>query len=88
MDQATEFESKTDKVQRHLSEAGSAAKEVAQEKFQAARDVASDYYAQGMEKAKQVNDTTVEFIKEQPFTSVMIAAGIGLLAGLFLSSRK
>ena len=87
MDQATEFESKTDKVQRHLAEAGNAARDVAQEKLNQVRDVASDYYEQGKEKAKQVNDTTVEFIKEQPFTSVMIAAGIGLLAGLFLSRK-
>jgi ElaB/YqjD/DUF883 family membrane-anchored ribosome-binding protein len=87
MDQATEFESKTDKMQRHLVEAGSAAKDVAREKLDQVRDTASDYYEQGMEKAKQVNDSTVEFIKEQPFTSMMIAAGLGLLAGLFISRR-
>ena len=87
MDQATEFESKTDKIQRNLAEAGNTAKEVAREKYEQVQQKASDLYGQGMDQAQQYSETATDFIKEQPFTSVMIAAGIGLLAGLFLARR-
>jgi ElaB/YqjD/DUF883 family membrane-anchored ribosome-binding protein len=39
-------------------------------------------------KAESANDTVVEFIRKRPYTSLGIAAGIGLAAGLLLRRRR
>jgi len=87
MDQATEFEATTQDVREHLTKAGEAATHVARAKMDDVREQAAALYERGREKADELNETATGFIKEQPFMSVMIAAGVGLLAGMFLARR-
>jgi len=51
------------------------------------RQLGSSFVAGAREKIAQARDTVTqvnEFVTEKPWTSVAIAAGIGLLAGLLL----
>ena len=88
MDQATqEFGTKAEVAKKHLAEAGNAAKELAQEKMDQMREGASALYEQGKEHAQELHETAYEFIREQPFKSVLIAVGVGLLAGMFVARK-
>jgi ElaB/YqjD/DUF883 family membrane-anchored ribosome-binding protein len=42
---------------------------------------------EALQRAKEVADATEEYVRENPWQSVGIAAGVGLLVGLLLSRR-
>jgi ElaB/YqjD/DUF883 family membrane-anchored ribosome-binding protein len=75
------------KVTEDLQELGGIAGEAAQKKLGQLRENASDYYEEGREKAHQVRRTFEQFIREQPLTSMLIAAGVGLVFGRFWMRR-
>jgi ElaB/YqjD/DUF883 family membrane-anchored ribosome-binding protein len=62
---------------------GAIAKEVAQEKLEELRENAAATYEQGRDKVREATHTLERFIEEQPLTSVLIAAGVGLFLGRF-----
>ena len=74
-------------VGKDLHEMGGTAVEALQEKFGELRDTASEYYEQGKDKFSEVERSIVNFIKEQPLKSVLIAAGAGWLLGRFWMRR-
>ncbi len=62
-------------------------RDVAMDKVEQARDTAVDYYERGREKAGDWADDLEEYIQGQPLKSVMIAAGIGILLGMYWKRR-
>ncbi len=63
------------------------AKDVAQEKLQKMGETASEYYHQGLEKARGWEQGLESYVREKPVQSILIAAGVGLLFG-FLWTRR
>ena len=59
----------------------------AQEGLGAIKDAASGYVEQGREKAEALGRTMGGQIKEWPLSSVLVAAGVGLLLGIILARR-
>jgi ElaB/YqjD/DUF883 family membrane-anchored ribosome-binding protein len=51
------------------------------------RENASDYYDQGRDRLHDVVGTVEQFVRQQPFKSVLIAAGAGWLLGRFWRRR-
>ena len=74
-------------VSNDLQEIGAIAKDAAQEKFGQLRQDASEYYEQGRGKLRNVVPTVEQYVRERPFMSVLIAAGVGLLFGRFWKRR-
>ena len=63
-------------------------KEAAQEKMRRAGETASEYYKQGLDKARSWEGDLESFIKERPITSILIAAGFGILCGVYMNRRR
>jgi ElaB/YqjD/DUF883 family membrane-anchored ribosome-binding protein len=74
-------------VSKELQELGVIAKEAAQEKLGQLRDGATGYYGQGREKVHDAVSSCEQFVRQRPFGSMLIAAGIGLLLGRFWMRR-
>jgi len=52
-----------------------------------AKEAATAYYEQGVEKAKDLGKTVEHRIRENPLQSVCIAVGVGFLAGFLIGRR-
>lgn len=59
----------------------------AEESLRKAQSRLSEVEEQALKRAREVADVTQEYVRENPWQSVGIAAGIGLLVGLLLSRR-
>lgn len=59
----------------------------AQEGLGAVKEAASGYVEQGREKAEALGRTVGEQVKEWPLSSLLVAAGVGLLLGIVLARR-
>jgi len=70
-------------VTKDLQEMGGIVRDAAQEKLGQVRENASEYYEQGRDKVHDVVCTFEQFVRQQPFKSVLIAAGVGWLLGRF-----
>ena len=70
-------------VTKDLQEMGGIVRDAAQEKLGQVRENASEYFEQGRDKVHDVVGTFEQFVRQQPFKSVLIAAGVGWLLGRF-----
>jgi len=59
----------------------------AEESLRRAQARINEIEEQALKRAREVADVTKEYVRENPWQSVGIAAGIGLLVGLLLSRR-
>ena len=66
----------TDTVREDLRELGRITKDVAQEKLGVARKEAREY-----------EDQLLNYVREKPVKSILIAGGVGLALGILLSRR-
>jgi ElaB/YqjD/DUF883 family membrane-anchored ribosome-binding protein len=72
-----------DSVTRGIKDMADIAADTAKETAGQLQENASALYERGGDKVRQVERTFDQFIREQPLKSVLMAAGIGLLLGLF-----
>jgi len=79
-DAMEELREKTERVKDDIRELSGAAKEAAGEKF-------DQWYKDGRDKATQLSKGLEKRISERPFQSVLIAAGVGFVAGLLFRRR-
>ena len=79
---------KADDYTHAAAKAGHQAIDAAEDKVNAATNRVADVYQQGLKQAGNLQDSAEEYIQEKPFKSVLIAAGVGLLLGCWLSSRS
>ena len=70
-------------VTKDLQEMGGIVRDAAEEKLAQVRENASEYYDQGRDKVHDVVCTFEQFVRQQPFKSLLIAAGVGWLLGRF-----
>lgn len=70
-------------VKKDLQEMGGMVRDAAQEQFGQARENASEYFEQGRDKVHDVVGSFEQFVRQQPFKTVLIAAGVGWLLGRF-----
>lgn len=68
-------------------EKAAAARERIQASLSAARVKLTDAERLALDKAKQTAKATDEYVHENPWTAVGIAAGIGLVLGVLISRR-
>jgi ElaB/YqjD/DUF883 family membrane-anchored ribosome-binding protein len=59
----------------------------AEESLRQARTRLTALEDEALQRAREVADATEEYVRENPWQSVGIAAGVGLLLGLLLSRR-
>jgi ElaB/YqjD/DUF883 family membrane-anchored ribosome-binding protein len=59
----------------------------AEESLRQARTRLTALEDEALQRAREVADATEEYVRENPWQSVGIAAGVGLLVGLLLSRR-
>lgn len=59
----------------------------AEESLKQARQRLGQIEDEALKRAREVADATDEYVRENPWQSVGIAAGVGLLLGLLLSRR-
>src|SRR5262245_1012144 len=59
----------------------------AEESLRQAKVRLSEVEAEALKRAREVADAADEYVRENPWQSVGIAAGVGLLLGLLLSRR-
>ncbi len=71
-----------------VREMGADAKKMAQEKVAKIRDSATEYLHQGRAKAENIEKSFEDGIRQKPLRSVVIAAGIGLVLGIFFRRRQ
>jgi ElaB/YqjD/DUF883 family membrane-anchored ribosome-binding protein len=98
-DGVSQLREQTATIKEDIRTLGSIARDVAQEKLDEARSVASDavdssrrhaedIYEQGRDKAEEVEDQVIDYVRSKPIKSMLIAGGVGILLGVFLSSRR
>ncbi len=73
---------KTSDIKSNLQDMGTAAKQMAQEQFEGARDTMAAYYEQGRERAMELEQSLESRIRERPIGSILVATGLGFLVGL------
>jgi ElaB/YqjD/DUF883 family membrane-anchored ribosome-binding protein len=74
-------------VSKDLQEMGGMVRDAAHEKLGQLRSSVSEHYEQGRDKVYSVERTVEQYLRQRPFQSVLIAAGIGLLLGRFWMRR-
>jgi ElaB/YqjD/DUF883 family membrane-anchored ribosome-binding protein len=84
---AERMRSQARKVTIDLQEMGSIAGDVAQENLGQIRGTASAYFEQERDEVHRVEQTLESFIKDRPYKSILIAAGVGLFVGRFWPRR-
>ncbi|HUO07866.1 MAG TPA: hypothetical protein VM008_06180 [Phycisphaerae bacterium] len=66
---------------------GGEAKRYASHRLADAKDKAAEWAEAAKERAGDMNDNVIDFVRRRPFTSIGIAVGIGFVAGLLLKRR-
>lgn len=59
----------------------------AEESLRQAKERLSEVEEEALRRAREIADATDEYVRENPWQSVGIAAGIGLVLGLLLARR-
>ena len=81
---ATErFSEQASAVSKDIQGMGAIAKDVAHEKLEQLHENAAAAFGQKRDQVRDATRTLEHFIAEQPLTSVLIAAGVGLFLGRF-----
>jgi ElaB/YqjD/DUF883 family membrane-anchored ribosome-binding protein len=74
-------------VTKDIQGMGTIARDAAQEQFDQIQENASELYDTGRVKVQQARRSLEQYIAEQPLTSMLIAAGVGLVLGRFWKRR-
>jgi ElaB/YqjD/DUF883 family membrane-anchored ribosome-binding protein len=84
---ASEFLKKASALGHNVEDLGSITKELAGDAVGKVQENAAKYYDQGMKKARNLEKGLEKTIGEHPLASLLIAAGVGLVAGAYLNRR-
>ena len=86
-EEATHFGEKASQAMHHIQEAGIEARRAAKQQFGQMRNAASEYLEQGRVQMQEMGQAVEHRIHEQPFRSLLMAAGLGFLLGIFWRRR-
>ncbi len=84
---AADFRKKAASLGHHVEDLGSITKELAGDVVGKFQENAAKYYDQGMKKAGSFEKGLEKKISENPLVSLLVAAGVGLVAGAFFNRR-
>ena len=70
-----------------IKELGAAAKRTMADSADAVRETANEYLDQGRAKAREAGERVQQQVGEKPMTSVLLAAAMGFLLGIFWVRR-
>lgn len=88
MDQhANDFRKTASALGHNVEDLGSISKELAGDAVGKVQDNVAKYYDQGMKKARGLEKSLEKTIGQHPLASLLIAAGVGLVAGAFFYRR-
>lgn len=82
-----QLKEKASEIGQNLREMGGQARHVARDQYDHLRERASDYIEQGRQKAREWEQGMEHYIQERPVKSLLVAVGIGVLAGLLWRRR-
>ena len=74
-------------VREDVRELGRAARGAAEETYEEVKRHAGDYVDRQKQRVTEFEDQLVEYVRQKPLQSVLIAAGAGLLLGFLLHRR-
>ena len=74
-------------VKQDVRELGSQMRDVAGAKIGDLKDQAADYYRRGKLRAQAMEEDAIDYIRARPVKSLLVAAGVGLLLGVFFRRR-
>ncbi len=69
-------------VGQNIRDLGSQARDAATEQYENVRHQAQEYYDQGRERAREMQQTLEQYIQDQPVKSLLMAAGVGVILGI------
>lgn len=72
-----------EEVTKDLEKMGGIVRDAAEEKFAQMRDQTAEYYEHGQDKVRSAVCAFEQFVQQQPFKTVLVAAGVGWLLGRF-----
>ena len=82
-----DLKSKAVEVGENLREMGSQVGDVAREQFHRVRDRAAEVVESGRKRAREFEEGLEGYVQDRPLKSLLIAAGVGLLIGLWWRRR-
>lgn len=74
-------------VREDVRELGRAARGAAEETYEEVKRHAGEYVDRQKQRVTEFEDQLVEYVRQKPLQSVLIAAGAGLLLGFLLHRR-
>jgi ElaB/YqjD/DUF883 family membrane-anchored ribosome-binding protein len=81
------FREKAAAIGHNVQEIGRISREVAHDTMDVLKENAGDYYQQGVQKAKSMEQNLEGRIRENPLQSLLIALGLGFLVGMLFRRR-
>ena len=69
-------------VGQDLRNLGSQAREAATQTYDQLRQQAGDYYEQGRDRAREMEQSLEQYVQEKPIQALLMAAGVGMLLGI------
>jgi ElaB/YqjD/DUF883 family membrane-anchored ribosome-binding protein len=82
-----DFQKKAVVLSHTLEDLGSITKDMAVDTVGKLQDNAAKYYDQGLKKAGKLEKSLEKTIGENPLASLLVAAGVGLVAGAYFNRR-
>ncbi|MDX1386732.1 MAG: DUF883 C-terminal domain-containing protein [bacterium] len=84
---STNFRDKAAAIGHNVQEIGRISREVAHDTMDVLKENAGEYYHQGVERAKSVEQNLEGKIRDNPIQSLLIAIGLGFLVGMLFRRR-
>jgi ElaB/YqjD/DUF883 family membrane-anchored ribosome-binding protein len=82
-----DLKEKAVEIGENVRQMGGQIGDVAREQYENLRDQATGYYKKGRKKASALEEEFEDYIKEKPIQTLLMAAGVGLLIGMFWRRR-
>jgi ElaB/YqjD/DUF883 family membrane-anchored ribosome-binding protein len=79
---------KSERLKEQVGQSATLAKDIACDGLKTVQQKAADLYHAGSDKAVALKDGTLAFVRENPVKTVLLAVGIGAVAGLLLARRR
>ena len=74
-------------VGENLRDLGGQVRETATQQYDHLKEQAADYYAEGRERALEIEQTLEQYVQEKPIQALLMAAGVGIVLGWLWKRR-
>ncbi len=84
---SAQFREKATHLGRDVQELGRITRDIANDTMGVLKENAGEYYDQGIEKAKSMEQNLESRIRDNPLQALLIAVGLGFLVGMIFRRR-